>query len=247
MQDDIGQIWNRLARWHLAMTFVIASLSFFLEPSWFGIVASVLHGQLIVLSIWLAFATAPISTRLELFFAAGVPVAVLSFAAPLWPTTFLPLFLISLWLTISVAIAYGLPLLIARHKGWQLTNDAPNTVQPWRFSTRTILALTLLVALVLTLRRVVASMGIPYENGTIGFPDNSYSLLALPVVFCATQLGLSVSVLSAVWSCLGNLTQLGATFVVIAIVCAFPVHLHGGTAHLGWPNGCKRDVWVSGD
>ena len=81
-------------------------------------------------------------------------------------------------------------------------------------------------------------MQLSEDAGRLGFPIHPYSSLVVLIVIAVAYLGMSLTIMSAVWSCLstgGWLSRLLATSIVVGLVAALPMHVRGGSrAHMQW-------------
>ncbi len=194
-------------------------------------------GQLAVLAIWLTFGEGKTAVRLAIYIVLGVVVSAIGMNAVRYG---LETVVVASTQIIFMMLAISFPLSISRLRGWRLVDvsDSNRDDKPWEISTRLLFAMTLLIGLLLTLHRLVTSMGFPEDDGRLGFPNHPYSALALVVVIGVTFLGMSLAIMSAVWSCLAAgrwLSRLLATSIVVALVVAFPMHIRGGSlAHMQW-------------
>ena len=232
MRDDIESIWKRLALIHVVVALSMLCVSIIFDSRALTSVLPVCMGQVALLAIWLALSTTPPQRRMLLYIGMGIPIAFIGFRITRGDSAsvlFLSAYMLLVW-----AVIVSVPISVGRAKGWCLVLGASNDGPRWQLSIREIFALTLLVGLVLLLRRLVIAMGVPNEQGNVGFPDGPFSVLIAIAVFGGTTVGCISAILSALWSCLGNLSRLPATLIVIAILCLCPLHLQGEEAQVQW-------------
>lgn len=194
-------------------------------------------GQLAVLAVWLTLGTGHAVFRLAIYFTLGILATAIGMNGVIHGVELL---IVAAVQSTVMMLVVSLPLSILRVGGWRLVGGsaAYRDGAPWQISTRLILALTFLVALLLTLHRLVTLMGIPNDDGSIGFPNTPYSVLPFIIASGVTAIGMSMSVASAVWSCLaarGYWSGLPTTLLVVALVAAFPMHASvGSRARMQW-------------
>jgi hypothetical protein len=238
MSATVGHAWKRLAVVHIAIAVAIMLWSATFGEKYFEWLAPITMGQLALLAIWLPFAKGRLAIRFVVFFVLGPIIAAIGLYLPLWKNQFGGLLVSGIVSSIANLIIVSLPL--SFRSGWRLTLDYHGIVhrKPWQLSISAIFALTLLVALLLTLQRFVTSaLGLPNDVSATTFPRVLYITLAVFVIIGVSALGLSLAVLSAVWSCLatgGHRSRLCATLVLIGLLAAFPMHLSGSPAHIQW-------------
>ncbi len=230
--------WRRLALYHVPLTVTLqVVMTFTSSPIVRWPVLAVVVGQIALLAVWFTFGDGGTAFRLFVYLMLSLVAALLGFSAFGFS---LDLFVIPLVLSFGILFLTWGPLSMSWSRGWRLAADTPSDREgaPWEISTRLLLALTLLVALLMTLHGLVTSMGVPEEDGSYGFPDSGYLFLLGPVLWVVTPLGFSLCVTSAVWSCLatrGFLSHLCATSLIVALFAGIPLTLRlGSTAHLQW-------------
>ncbi|MEM8681310.1 MAG: hypothetical protein AAGF97_18340 [Planctomycetota bacterium] len=151
--------------------------------------------------------------------------------------------------TLLPAVAWNLvtgvfPMMVGKRVGWRITTRDAYTNRRWNLSLATLMALTGLVALLIVLRQTLAEFGSFGEDGNLRLPTTNYSWIPFTTFLAASLAGSTALTLSALWSCLGNLTQLPATFLVLVLVCLFPLHLNGGSSQLWWTWAVSLSMFV---
>jgi hypothetical protein len=231
--------WTRLAALHAVIAISLGASSLAMDASHFDLLAPVTNGQLVLLAVWLPFSSVKLVRRIAIYFVLGIAVSSIGLSIPRWAPHFSQLLIASAWGTTCTLLVVSLPVLMLRLLGWRLIDASSISIDgtPWQLSTATVFAFTLLVAMLLTLQQLVTSMGMHNSDGSIGFPNNAYSVLAGVAVLTVGGLGQCWAVISAVLSCLavqGHRSRLVATLFIVALICALPMHVRGGQAHLIW-------------
>jgi hypothetical protein len=231
MTGEYEQGWNRLAKVYGLVTLAMFFLASQLDPTTYQHYwAPVLQGQAVVLNIWFAFTRRRLKLCLLILLLAGTLLNALSFnPSSAWPTVHL--LLTASFSTAMNFVFVAVPIIFGIYRGWRpSTNPGSSST----FTTATIIALTSLIALVLVLRLLLGSAGRVEADGYLTVPQTSYSPLLNSIIVSGSCVGFVACILSAVWSCLGNIKRLPACLVVIGIVCALPLHSLGGQSQLEW-------------
>lgn len=231
-------VWKRLAIANVVVTVLLLVASVVSEGSRVDeLTSSVSLGQLAIFAVWLTFGGGYFAPRLVTYLVLGTLVTAIGLNLPRNGTQVIP---VASWQAVVMMFAVSLPLSISWVRGWRLVHGSSldRDGRPWQVSTKLLFALTLLVALLITLNRLVTSMGVAHEGGRIAFPSSGYGVISGIVVFGVTFLGLVASVGSAIWACLstyGYRSHLAATLVIVALLVGFPMHVRiASSAHFQW-------------
>lgn len=232
--EGVRSAWTLLALVHAALAVVMIVISIV----WYATLAprGVSTGQAVLLAVWLGVGVAQLKTRVVWYCVLGLLVYAIGENAL---KNGLVILLGSSVALGFLALAVTFPLYVAWRKGWCLTSAPaiPLDDKPWLISISAILIFTLVVAVLLVLRKFVASLGEAHPDGNIGFP-NTTAMIAAPIIYGVTLLGLGVSVYSSVWSSLstsGSYSHLFATFLMMILVIACPMHVvFGSPAYIEW-------------
>jgi hypothetical protein len=221
-----GPGWKRVAIIHGMIALAACWCSYTLHPRAFASIAPVVLGQLILLNIWFTLSKAMLRVRCLILIVFAILLQALSMNPSQWSS--LPTLMIQAAIVAfipSFLIVVPMVVVILARK-----EPTPSTTHKSQFQIRTLLALTALAALTFTLKRIILSTDHIPEDGSLMALDSPYSILVATIALIGTAIGFVSSILAAVWSCLGNLSRLPACMVVIAIVCAVPLHSSGQAA-----------------
>ena len=229
---------------HVVISTGIVMASVFVDGVTTQMASAFSAGQVAILAVWLTFGSGSLPFRLVIYFL----LSTLTVAVGMLAEPSMEMLIVASMQSTFMLFAVTCPLSISWASGWRLSCHfaAKRSGKQWQISTRLLLTLTLLISLLLTLHRLVTSMGFPQDNGKIGYANDRNIIFPMVVVVGAAFLGTSVSVLSAIWSCLAVTacwSRLCATAVVVLVWIAFPFHVGiGSPAHVRWASSTGATV-----